>query len=42
VGKNADLPLVEGDPSRNISVLRQTRLVMFDSQVQDADALRSS
>lgn len=42
VGKNADLALVEGDPSQNISVLRQTRLVMLDGKLLDADALRSA
>jgi imidazolonepropionase-like amidohydrolase len=42
VGKNADLALVEGDPSQNISVLRQTRLVMLDGALLDADALRSA
>jgi imidazolonepropionase-like amidohydrolase len=42
VGKNADLALVEGDPSQNISVLRQTRLVMLDGALLDPDALRSA
>jgi imidazolonepropionase-like amidohydrolase len=42
VGKNADLALVEGDPSKNISVLRQTRVVVLDGKLLDADALRSA
>lgn len=42
VGKTADLVLVEGDPARRIGDLRQTRLVMLDGRVMDADALRSA
>ena len=42
VGKNADLALVEGDPSKEISTLRQTRLIMLDGKMLDADALRSA
>ena len=42
VGKNADLVLVEGDPSANIAALRQTRLVMLDGKLLDADALRAA
>ena len=42
VGKNADLALVEGDPSKNISVLRQTCVVMLDGKLLDADALRAA
>jgi imidazolonepropionase-like amidohydrolase len=42
VGKAADLLLVEGDPSRRISDLRNTRLVMMDGKLMDADALRSA
>jgi imidazolonepropionase-like amidohydrolase len=42
VGKNADLALVEGDPAQNISVLRQTRVVMLDGKLLDADALREA
>jgi len=42
VGKNADLALVEGDPSQNISVLRQTRVVMLDGKLLDADTLRAA
>ncbi|MEI6417496.1 MAG: amidohydrolase family protein, partial [Sphingomonadales bacterium] len=41
-GKVADLVLVEGDPSRNIGALRQTRLVMQGGRLMDADALRSA
>ncbi|HWE45403.1 MAG TPA: amidohydrolase family protein [Caulobacteraceae bacterium] len=42
VGKNADLLLVEGDPSRNIGDLRNTRIVMMDGKLMDADALRTA
>ena len=42
VGKTADLVLVEGDPSRRISDLRQTRVVMLDGKLLDADALRTA
>jgi len=42
VGKTADLVLVEGDPSKRIGDLRQTRIVMFDGKLLDADALRSA
>jgi imidazolonepropionase-like amidohydrolase len=42
VGKAADLALVEGDPSTRIGDLRQTRVVMLDGQLLDADALRSA
>jgi imidazolonepropionase-like amidohydrolase len=40
VGKTADLVLVEGDPSQRIGDLRQTRVVMLDGKLLDADALR--
>ncbi len=40
VGKTADLALVEGDPSTRIGDLRQTRVVMLDGRLLDADALR--
>jgi imidazolonepropionase-like amidohydrolase len=40
VGKTADLTLIEGDPSARIADLRQTRLVMLDGKLLDADALR--
>jgi imidazolonepropionase-like amidohydrolase len=42
VGKAADLALIEGDPSVRIAELRQTRLVMLDGKLLDADALRSA
>ncbi|HMD73470.1 MAG TPA: amidohydrolase family protein, partial [Steroidobacteraceae bacterium] len=42
VGKTADLALIEGDPSSRISDLRQTRVVMLDGKLLDADALRSA
>jgi imidazolonepropionase-like amidohydrolase len=42
VGKTADLVLVEGDPSRRIGELRQTRVVMIDGKLLDADALRDA
>jgi imidazolonepropionase-like amidohydrolase len=42
VGKAADLVLVEGDPSRRIGDLRNTRVVMMDGKLMDADALRSA
>jgi len=40
VGKAADLALVEGDPSTRIGDLRQTRVIMLDGKLLDADALR--
>jgi hypothetical protein len=42
VGKDADLVLVEGDPSRRIGDLRQTRLVMMAGKLMDADRLRAA
>ena len=42
VGKAADLALVEGDPSARIGDLRQTRVVMLDGALLDADALRTA
>jgi imidazolonepropionase-like amidohydrolase len=42
VGKTADLVLVEGDPSRNLSALRQTRWIMLDGALLNADALRAA
>jgi len=42
VGKAADMALIQGDPSTNIADLRQTRLVMLDGKVLDADALRNA
>ena len=40
VGKAADLALVEGDPAVRVGDLRQTRIVMLDGKLLDADALR--
>ena len=40
VGKTADLALVEGDPALRVGDLRQTRIVMLDGNLLDADALR--
>jgi imidazolonepropionase-like amidohydrolase len=42
VGKTADLVLVDGDPSTQIGALRQTRVVMLDGKLLDADALRKA
>jgi len=42
VGKAADLVLVEGDPSRRIGDLRNTRRVMMGGKLMDADALREA
>jgi imidazolonepropionase-like amidohydrolase len=42
VGKAADLALIEGDPSARIGDLRQTRVVMLDGKLLDADALRTA
>jgi imidazolonepropionase-like amidohydrolase len=42
VGKAADLVLIEGDPSVRLADLRQTRVVMMDGKLMDADALRTA
>jgi imidazolonepropionase-like amidohydrolase len=42
VGKTADVVLVEGDPSRRIGDLRNTRTVMLGGNLMDADALRDA
>jgi imidazolonepropionase-like amidohydrolase len=42
VGKQADLVVVEGDPSHRIGDLRNTRTVMMNGQLMDADALREA
>jgi imidazolonepropionase-like amidohydrolase len=42
VGKAADLALIEGDPATRISDLRQTRTIMLDGKLLDADALRTA
>jgi imidazolonepropionase-like amidohydrolase len=41
-GKIADLVLVEGDPSTRIGDLRNTRTVMLNGNLLDADALRTA
>lgn len=41
VGKAADLVRVEGDPSQQIGDLRNSRVVMKDGTLFDADALRA-
>jgi imidazolonepropionase-like amidohydrolase len=41
-GRNADLVLVEGDPSHRIGDLRNTRQVMLDGHLMDADELRAA
>ena len=42
VGKTADLVLVEGDPSKRIGDLRNTRVVVMGGKVMEADALRNA
>ena len=42
LGKTADLVLVEGDASERLSDLRQTRVVILDGKLMDADALRTA
>jgi imidazolonepropionase-like amidohydrolase len=42
VGKEADLVLVDGDPSRNIGDLRHVSAVMTDGVLLDGDALREA
>ena len=42
IGKTADLALVDGDPSTRIGDLRQTRVIMLDGKLLDADALRAA
>jgi len=42
VGKTADLALIGGDPSVRVGDLRQTRVVMLDGKLLDADALRTA
>jgi imidazolonepropionase-like amidohydrolase len=42
VGKDADLVLVDGDPSQHIGDLRHTRLVMMQGRLMDADGLRAA
>jgi imidazolonepropionase-like amidohydrolase len=42
VGKVADLVLVDGDPSKRISELRNTRVIVLGGKLLDADALRTA
>jgi imidazolonepropionase-like amidohydrolase len=42
VGLDADLALVQGDPSRAVGDLRHVRLVMMDGKLMDADRLRTA
>jgi imidazolonepropionase-like amidohydrolase len=42
VGKEADLVLVEGDPSEDLGDLRHTRWVMSDGVLMNADELREA
>lgn len=42
IGKRADLVLVEGDPSKRIGDLRQTRVVMMGDKIMNADELRTA
>ena len=42
VGKEADLVLVDGDPSRTIGDLRRTLWVMSDGRLMNADELRET
>src|SRR5688572_11959191 len=42
VGKVADLVLVEGDPSKKLGDLHQTRTVLLGGKLLDADALRAA
>lgn len=42
VGKSADMVLVDGDPSKNIGVLRQTLWVVSKGRLMNADALREA
>jgi imidazolonepropionase-like amidohydrolase len=42
VGKEADLVLVDGDPSQHIGDLRHTRIVMMQGRLMDADGLRAA
>ncbi len=42
VGQDADVVLIEGDPSLHIGDLRHTRVVMMGGKLMDADALRAA
>jgi len=41
-GKVADLVLVDGDPSKRIGDVRNTRVIVLDGKLLDADALRTA
>lgn len=41
-GKLAELALIDGDPQKDITQLRQVELVMRDGKMMDAQALRAS
>jgi imidazolonepropionase-like amidohydrolase len=41
-GKLAELALIDGDPSKDITELRRVELVMRDGKMMDAQALRAS
>jgi imidazolonepropionase-like amidohydrolase len=41
-GKAADLVLVDGDPSKHVGDLRNTRVIMLGGKLLDADALRTA
>jgi len=42
IGWDADVVLVDGDPSKKIGDLRHTRVVMMDGKLMDADKLRAA
>jgi imidazolonepropionase-like amidohydrolase len=42
VGLDADVVLVDGDPSKKIGDLRHTKFVMMDGKLMDADKLRAA
>jgi imidazolonepropionase-like amidohydrolase len=42
VGKEADMVLVDGDPSKELGALRRVVTVVSDGYVMDADALRKA
>ena len=42
MGKEADMVLVDGDPSTDLGALRRVVTVVSDGYVMDADALRKA
>jgi imidazolonepropionase-like amidohydrolase len=42
IGWDADVVLVDGDPSKTIGDLRHTKVVMMDGKLMDADKLRAA